>query len=266
MPELTSPVAASTHGCQSCDLGTVCFDPSAAERALVSRKSTEGTPTRVVLSSDHPILRSALHLLIDTREGYEVSLECGICPNALRVMSGGDIDVLLLEFDLNDNSQQRLAGLERILASAPSLPVLILTTEPDADACSAAFRFGVRGIILKSKKLDDLFTALDRVRRGDTWLEGAALHKLLGQSSSQRKVPAEDSRISLLTRREREIVNVVAAGRSNRQVSQALFISDVTVRHHLCTIFDKLRVASRGELIVYAYRNGLADRNSLNAN
>ena len=70
MRELTSPVAVPTHGCQSCDLGTVCFDPSAAERALVSRNRTEATPTRVVLSSDHPILRSALHLLIDTREGY----------------------------------------------------------------------------------------------------------------------------------------------------------------------------------------------------
>jgi len=104
MRELTSPVAAPTPGCRSCDLGTVCFDPSAAERALVSIKRTEGTPSRVVLSSDHPILRSALHLLIDTREGYEVSLECGICPNALSLISGGDIDVLLLEFDLNDNS------------------------------------------------------------------------------------------------------------------------------------------------------------------
>ena len=266
MRELTSPVAAPPHGCQSCDLGTLCFDRSAAERVRVSRNAAEATPTRVVLCSDHPILRSALHLLIDTRRSYEVALESALCPNALRFLNGADIDVLLLEFDLNENSQRRLAELERLLTAAPSLPVLILTIEPDADACYAAFRFGVRGVVLKSKKLDDLFTALDRIRRGDTWMEGAALHKLLGQSSNEKKVRVEDSRIALLTRREREIVNVVAAGRTNREVSQALFISDVTVRHHLCTIFDKLRVSSRGELIVYAYRNGLADRSSLDTN
>jgi two-component system response regulator NreC len=265
MRELTSPVTAPTQGCRSCDLGTLCFDPSEAERARASRDAAEEAPTRVVLCSDHPILRSALHLLIDTRSSYEVAFESAICPNAFRLLDGGDIDVLLLEFDLDDNSRERLAGLEQLLAAAPSLPVLILTTEPDADACHAAFQFGVRGIVLKSKKLDDLFTALDRIRRGETWLEGAALHKLLGQSS-KAKVRVEDSRISLLTRREREIVNVVAGGRTNREVSQALFISDVTVRHHLCTIFEKLRVSSRGELIVYAYRNGLADRSSLDAN
>jgi two-component system response regulator NreC len=266
MRELTSPVAAPTPGCRSCDVGNLCFDPSEAERARAARSATEEAPTRVVLCSDHPILRSALRLLIDTRSSYEVAFESAICPNAFRLLDGGDIDVLLLEFDLDDHSAERLAALERLLTAAPSLPVLILTAEPDADACHAAFQFGVRGIVLKSKKLDDLFTALDRIQRGETWLEGAALHKLLGQSSKVKSVRTEDSRISLLTRREREIVKVVAGGRTNREVSQVLFISDVTVRHHLCTIFDKLRVSSRGELIVYAYRNGLADRSSLDAN
>jgi DNA-binding NarL/FixJ family response regulator len=267
MRELTSPVAASTDGCPSCDLGTLCYDPTAAERARVSRDAAQSAPTRVVLCSDHPIMRSALHLLVETRSGqYEVALESAICPNAFRLLNGADIDVLLLEFDLDENSAHRLFALQALLTAAPSLPVLILTVEPDADACYAAFQMGVRGIVLKNKKLDDLFTALDRIRRGDTWLEGAALNKLLGRSVQEKKVRAEDSHIALLTRREREIVGVVAAGRTNREVSQELFISDVTVRHHLCAIFDKLRVSSRGELIVYAYRNGLADLSSLDSN
>jgi len=152
------------------------------------------------------------------------------------------------------------------LAAAPSVPVLILTTDPDSEACHVAFRLGVRGIVLKGKRLDDLFGAIDRIRRGDTWLEGPALQKLLDQSMRGKKVSAEDGRIAQLTKREREIVKVVAGGKTNRQVSEELFISDATVRHHLCTIFDKLGVSSRGELIVYAYRNGLADRKSLEAN
>lgn len=264
MRELTSISPDQMLGCESCNRGVLCFDTSAIEWARQGRDTAEPRPTRVVLSSDQPIMRSALHLLIDTRSNYEVAIESAICPNALRHLEGIGIDVLLLDFDLNDRSEERLATLESLLSVAPKVPVLILTTDPDAEACHVAFRFGVRGIVLKSKRLDDLFGAIDRIHRGDTWLEGPALQKLLDQGT--KKVSAEDGRIAQLTRREREIVKVVAGGKTNRQVSEELFISDATVRHHLCTIFDKLGVSSRGELIVYAYRNGLADRKSLEAN
>ena len=261
------PVTADlTPGCESCDRGILCFDPSAAERLRASRNITEDRPTRVVLCSDQPIMRSALHLLIDTRSQYDVATETAICPNALRILDGIGIDVLLLDFDLNDDSTDRLARLQSLLSAAPNVAVLILTLDPDAEACQVAFRYGVRGIVLKSKRLEDLFGAIDRIRRGDTWLEGPALQRLLEQGSKGKKVRAEDSRIATLTKREREIVKVVAGGRTNKQVSEELFISDATVRHHLCTIFDKLGISSRGELIVYAYRNGLADRKSLESN
>ncbi len=261
------PVTAdSTQGCESCDRGIRCFDASAAERAHASRNTTEDRPARVVLCSDQPIMRSALHLLIDTRSEYKVAVETAICSKALRLLYGIGIDVLLLDFDLNDCSADRLAELQSLLSAAPSVPILILTLDPDAEACQVAFRFGVRGIVLKSKRLEDLFGAIDRIHRGDTWLEGPALQKLLDQSSKGKNVRAEDSRIALLTKREREIVKVVAGGKTNRQVSEELFICNATVRHHLCTIFDKLSVSSRGELIVYAYRNGLADRKDLESN
>jgi DNA-binding NarL/FixJ family response regulator len=256
----------STQGCESCDRGVLCFDPSAVERARASRNTTEDRPTRVVLCSDQPIMRSALHLLVDTRSKYEVAIEAAICPRALRALDGIGIDVLLLDFDLSDGSPDRLARLEQLLSAVPSVAVLILTLDPDAEACQVAFRFGIRGIVLKSKRLEDLFGAIDRIRRGDTWLEGPALQKLLEQNLKVKKVRVEDTRIAQLTKREREIVQVVAGGRTNKQVSEELFISDATVRHHLCTIFDKLGVASRGELIVYAYRNGIADRKTLESN
>ena len=260
------PVTAdSTQGCDSCDRGVLCFDPSAADRARASRNTTEDRPTRIVLCSDQPIMRSALHLLIDTRSRYDVAIETAICSNALSYLDGIGIDVLLLDFDLHDGSAERLAKLQSLLAAAPNLPVLILTLDPDAEAGQVAFRLGIRGIVLKSKRLEDLFGAFDRIRRGDMWLEGPALQRLLEQGLKGTKARPEDSRIALLTKREREIVKVVAGGRTNRQVSEELFISDATVRHHLCTIFDKLGVSSRGELIVYAYRNGIADRKALEA-
>jgi DNA-binding NarL/FixJ family response regulator len=214
-------------------------------------------PARIVICGNQPIMRSALRLVIAARNGYEVLLETAICPNALGRLQNVGIDVLLVDFDLN-GSEDLPVGLQTFLSAVPGVPVLILTPDPDAEACSAAFRLGVRGIVLKSKKVEDLFGAIDRIRRGDTWLEGPALQKLLGQSATARNAVVEDG-LTALTRREREVVEVVARGRTNRQVGEELFISDPTVRHHLCTIFDKLGVASRGELIVYAYRHGLAD-------
>jgi DNA-binding NarL/FixJ family response regulator len=252
--------ATSNQCCESCEQGIPCFDPAALERARASGMSpAEGRPARIVVSGDQPIMRSALHLVIAARSGYEVPVETALCPKALGRLQDIGVDVLLLDFDLNDTSSDLPVRLQTLLSAVPNIPVLILTPDPEVEACQAAFRFGARGIVLKSKRIEDLFGAIDRIRRGDTWLEGPALQKLLGQSAAVKKTVLENDRIALLTRREHQIVEVVARGRTNRQVGEELFISDPTVRHHLCTIFDKLGVASRSELIVYAYRHGLAD-------
>ncbi|HEX9161929.1 MAG TPA: response regulator transcription factor [Thermoanaerobaculia bacterium] len=231
---------------------------------LAGKSSEEGAPARVVVCGNQPIMRSALRLLVDTRPNYQVALDTDVCPTALLITRELNIDAVLLDFDLHDADPERLATLQALLEAAPSVPVLILTTDPDSDACHQAFQMGVRGLVLKSKTLDDLFGAIDRIRRGDIWLEGPALQKLLRQGSKPKQ-SSETSKIALLTKREREIVETVACGLTNRQVAQQLFISDATVRHHLCTIFEKLGISSRGELIVYAYRHNLADRKSLEA-
>ncbi|HEX9163734.1 MAG TPA: response regulator transcription factor [Thermoanaerobaculia bacterium] len=260
------------HECRSCDNAVLCLGASSAQReaalneaAQSVREAGETMPTRVVVCGDQPIMRSALHLLIDTRANYRVTIEASICVSALRLVVDLEPDVVLLDFNLTDSSNESLQQLQELMTAAPSLPALILTDDPDPEACHQAFQFGVRGLVLKSKTLDDLFGAIDRIRRGDTWLEGPALQKLLTQSSRNKKQSPEAVRIAQLTKREREIVRTVAGGLTNRQVSEQLFISDATVRHHLCAIFDKLGVASRGELIVYAYRNNLADLTALEA-
>jgi two-component system, NarL family, nitrate/nitrite response regulator NarL len=266
-------VTAVLEQCRSCDRGALCFGASASEReAAVKRvenlrsEATETSPICVILCSDYPIVRSALHLLIDTRESYHVAMEAAICANAFRLLPEIGADVVLLDFDLNDGSEARLAALQSLLAAAPKQPVLILTSDPEPEACHRAFQLGIRGVVLKNRPLDDLFTSIDRIHRGESWMEGAALEKLLRQSSRARKVNPDEARIAQLTKREREIIEVVGSGRSNRQIAQQLSISAATVRHHLCAIFEKLGVGTRGELIVYAYRHELADRGNLDAN
>ncbi len=205
------------------------------------------------------MLRNALAMLISAAGQYRVVVEIANCAHALRHIAELGADVALVDFDLREYRPERLATLKEMLSAAPRLPALILTEDPDCDACRSALRTGAKGIILKCKKREDLFGAIDRVARGETWLEGPALEKILAEKSPAKACCPEESRIALLTRREREIVRVVARGHTNRQVGQQLFISGATVRHHLCAIFDKLGVSTRGELIVYAYRHQLAD-------
>jgi DNA-binding NarL/FixJ family response regulator len=258
--------------CRSCSRAALCLGRFAADREAAIhravsavRKSPEGWPTSVILCSDQPIIRSALGLLIGARSDYRLAIETAICPHALESLVDSGIDVALLDFDLNDCSEQGLALLQSLLSAAGELSVLILTSDPEPEACRLAFESGVRGLVLKTRPLDDLFRAIDRIRRGERWLEGPALEKLLSQQSRTARADPDDSRIAQVTKREREVIQVVASGRTNRQIGQQLFISGATVRHHLSAIFEKLGVSSRGELIVYAYRHNLADRSVLEA-
>lgn len=217
-------------------------------------------PTRILLAGDQPILRSALRLLIESRPGLQVDFETANCPSTIGQMNANGIDVALLDFDLSDASEPRLRALQQLLDALSGISVLILTTEPSFDACQRAFQFGVRGLILKENTQYDLFGAIARVRRGETWLEGPALARMFAESLNQKQKGFEEEKIARLTKREREIIRVVGRGLTNRQIGQQLFISEATVRHHLSAIFDKLGVATRSALIVFAYCYRLADQ------
>jgi DNA-binding NarL/FixJ family response regulator len=117
------------------------------------------------------------------------------------------------------------------------------------------------GLVLKEKAATVLLQAIEKVHAGEVWLEGAMIASVLRemtQTRETRQTNPEAARIALLTEREREIVALVGQGLRNKQVAERLFISEVTVRHHLTAIFAKLRVADRLELVIYAYRHGLA--------
>ncbi len=256
--------AAIPNECEACDRAHLCLGRSHAERYAAlerARAALAGNEhvTSVVLSSDLPIVRNALGMLIASDSRYTVAVEIANCPHALRHLAGIGVHVAVVDFDLSGSRPEFLATLKMMLSAAPRLPMLMLTEDPDCDACRSAFQSGLRGIILKSRSRHQLLEAINHVARGETWFDCSALEKVLAEKPPDKISCPEDSRIALLTRREREIVRIVARGHTNRQVGQQLFISAATVRHHLCAIFDKLGVATRSELIVYAHRHRLAD-------
>jgi DNA-binding NarL/FixJ family response regulator len=117
------------------------------------------------------------------------------------------------------------------------------------------------GLVLKEKAAEVLLQAIEKVRAGEVWLDGAMIASVLREMTHTREaqpVNPKSARLALLTEREREVIALVGQGLRNKQVAERLFISETTVRHHLTAIFAKLEVADRLELVIYAYRHGLA--------
>ena len=216
-------------------------------------------PIRVLLVDDHAVVRTGLRLLIESRPGLQVVGEAATRPAALTAAAREHPDLILLDLDLGGSSG--LDFLPELLAAAPAARVLILTGLRDAEVHRRAVRLGAMGVVVKDKAAEVLLQAIEKVHAGEVWLErtmmAATLRELTRRGTATPHDP-EAAKIATLTAREREVIALVGTGLKNRQIAQRLFISETTVRHHLTAVFAKLGVADRLELVIYAYRHGLA--------
>lgn len=219
--------------------------------------STAAAPIRILLIDDHAILRAGVRMLINTHPGMEVVAEASSRDEALAAVAQVYSDLILLDLDLGGASSLNI--LPRLLHEAPAARVLILTGMRDPEWHHRAVRLGAMGVVLKEQVIESLIEAIERVSAGQFWVDPAtsaiALTQIAQQETSKRAFEAD--KIATLTAREREIIRLVGEGLKNQQIAHRLFISHGTVRNHLSIIFEKLGLADRLELVVYAYRHGL---------
>lgn len=214
---------------------------------------------RIVLVDDHTVVRAGLRMLIESRPGLQVVGEAATTSEALTVAREAQPDIILLDLDLGGDNG--LDILPELFTTAKQARVLMLTGVRDPEEHHRAVRLGAMGVVLKEKAADDLLKAIEKVHAGEVWLDGALMARVLGRSGpvgEVARVNPETARISSLTEREREVIALICEGLQNKLIGERLFISETTVRHHLTSIFDKLGVANRLELVIYAYRHGLA--------
>jgi len=209
---------------------------------------------RVVIADDHPIVLKGVEGVLAAEPDFEVVAHCTDGDQALAAVRAHKPDVLLL--DLHMPGKNGLEVLRELKAGKTSTRTVLLVGSLDDEELLEAARQDVAGIVLKEMATRLLIQCLRKVHAGEQWIErisaARAFEKLLRREASARDLAR------LLTPREIEVARMVTHGLRNKVIAEALSISEGTVKTHLHTVFEKLGLRSRAELIAYCNKRGIA--------
>jgi DNA-binding NarL/FixJ family response regulator len=217
-----------------------------------------GEVIKVLLIDDHAIVRAGLSLIIEKDAGLQIVGEAGSQAEALAAIQKVIPDVILLDIDLG--AENGLDSMPALQAAAANARIIVLTGMRDTEMHSRAVNLGALGVINKENAQDVILQAIRRVYAGEAWLDPKLTATLLSQftGANRKKEDPEAAKIASLSKRELEVVKLIGEGLKSKEIAERLFISEITVRHHLTSIFAKLEVSDRVELLLYSYKNGLA--------
>lgn len=211
-------------------------------------------PLRVLLVDDHPMVRRGLRALLDSRPEADVVGEADSGEQAVQLARELTPDVVVM-----DLAMPGIGGVEatrHITTERPGTGVLVLTMHTDDDSVFAAMRAGARGYLVKGADSPEVIRAITAVGAGEAIFGPAVAGRVL--SYLTRPLSAQDAQLfPELSDREREVLDLIAQGRSNGEIAGQLFLSPKTVRNHVSHVFGKLQVADRADAIVRARRAGL---------
>jgi DNA-binding NarL/FixJ family response regulator len=207
---------------------------------------------------DHAIVRAGLRLLIAKNPGIVVVGEAASLTEAVSTAARTQPDIILL--DLIMGGEDGLDYLATLHSASKNSRLIILTGALDPNLHHRAVQLGALGVVLKDKAPEVLIKAIERVNAGEVWLDPTSIATILGEMTNPSKggtIRSEGEKIASLTARERQVVALVLQGLRNREIADRLSVSPITIRHHLSSIFGKLEVSDRFELIIYSYDHGL---------
>ncbi len=216
----------------------------------------ETSNIRIVVADDHALFRGGLDALFLSVPDTEVVGEAATGEEAVARAADLQPDVVLM--DIQMPGINGIEATRTIVRDSPHIGVIVVTMFEDDDSVFAAMRAGARGYVLKGADQDEILKVIRAVAAGEAHFGPEIARRLMGFFSAPRPNPVEA--FPELTAREREVLDLIAAGKNNQEIARHLYLSPKTVRNHISNIFTKLQVADRAQAIVRAREAGLGEK------
>lgn len=204
---------------------------------------------KIILVDDHEVVRLGLRMLLEQSTDFQVIAEAGTATEAIRLCEMHQPDVVVMDIRMPPGNSG-IEACRTIVERCPQTHVIMLTSYAEDELIADAIQAGAVGYVLKQGGTGELMRALEAVQKGDALLDteitGRVLHML------RRREQAKPDPFKDLTKREFDILRLLAKGKSNGEIARILILSDKTVRNHISIILDKLNVANRVEAATYA--------------
>jgi DNA-binding NarL/FixJ family response regulator len=212
-------------------------------------------PVRVLLVDDDDLMRAGLRSVLSSDDGIEVAGEAGDGGEALDRVRETQPHVVLM--DIRMPGVDGISATREVLAGAPDVKVVVLTTFEDDDYIFDALSAGASGFLLKRTKPEDLISAIHAVADGDSLLSPSVTRRVIDRMATQPVAGLSGARLEKLTPREREVLELIGRGLSNREIAESFVIEESTVKTHVKRILTKLELRDRVQAVILAYETGL---------
>jgi DNA-binding NarL/FixJ family response regulator len=202
-----------------------------------------------MLVDDHDVVREGLRTLIQKRTEFAIVAEADAVASAIAEAQRSEPDVIVMDVRLPDGSG--VEACRDIRAKRPETKVLILTSYADDEAVLSSIMAGASGYLLKQTRSKDLVDAIQRVANGESLLDPGVTSRVLERLRSGGQ---QDEELALLSEQERRILDLIAEGKTNKEIAQEVFLSDKTVKNYVSSILSKLNLRRRSEAAAFIAR------------
>ena len=213
------------------------------------------TPMRILIADDHNLIREGLKRIIEMQDDMVIVGESMDGPGAEASIRTLMPDVVIM--DINMPGRSGLEVLRRIREEGLKTAVVMLTVSGTRDTLLEAVHIGADGYVLKDSDTQELIRAISDAFAGDTYIDRRLVKLLVENYKDRQKHTESTNKLTELSERELDVLKWMAAGSSNRDISDALFLSEKTVKNYATQIFRKLEVRDRVQATLYAVRNGI---------